>query len=166
MVSTQNPFNREHLTTDMLKPDDELRTKIGRWKSEQRKAAREEIKRISEDTTVDSKDGEDKESEDSFSEDADNPDNAGRSEEESVSDEELEKKKESEIENARRKEWAMKYMANTTCRFCKQIFPSKANRKKHEQRNHSEKLSQHQCQLCEKKVYQFNSTELPCIRQT
>ena len=30
MVSTQNPFNREHLTTDMLKPDDELRTKIGR----------------------------------------------------------------------------------------------------------------------------------------
>ena len=150
----------------MLKPDDELRTKISRWKSEQRKAAREEIKRISEDTTVDSKDGEDKESEDSFSEDADNSDNAGRSEEESVSDEELEKKKESEIENARRKEWAMKYMANTACRFCKQIFPSKANRKKHEQRNHSEKLSQHQCQLCEKKVYQFNSTELPCIRQT
>ena len=117
MVSTQNPFNREHLTSDLLKPDDELRTKIAMWKSEKKKAAREEIKRKSEGTTVDNKDDENKESEDSFCEDADNPDNKSETEEESMSDEKLEREKESEIEDARRKEWAMKYMANTTCHF-------------------------------------------------
>ena len=107
---------------------------------------------------MDDKNGEDIESEDSLSEDADDPDNTSESEEESMSDEELERKKESEIEDAHRKEWAMKYMANTTCRFCKQIFPSKENRKKHETRNHSEKLIQHHCKLCEQKF--TNSTAL------
>ena len=154
----QNPFNGEHMPSDLLKPDDELRTKIAMWKSEQKKAAREEIKRKSEGTIVDNKDDKDIESEDSFSEDADNPDNTSETDEESMTDEELERKQESEIEDARRKEWAMKYMANTTCHFCSKIFPSKANRKKHEKRNHSEKLCQHQCQLCEKKF--TNSTAL------
>ena len=106
-----------------------------------------------------SKGGEvDSEFEETNSEDADNPDKFSEPEEDSLTYEELERKKKIEREDAHHKEWARKYMASTTCNFCKKIFPSKQNRKKHEKRNHSEKLVQHQCLLCEKSF--TNSTAL------
>ena len=91
IVSTQNPFNREYLTNDMLKPDDELRTVIALWKTEKRKAAKEEIQKRIMDRNVNH--------DDTTSEDVDNPDK---------------------------------------------------NKKKHEEKNHSKKLGNYHCVLCEK----------------
>ena len=157
LISTpHNPFTREHLTNDMLKPADDLRTKIALWKAEQKKAAREEIERKGEHKNVD--DEEDIEFEDLSSEDADNPDKTSESEEESNTDEELERKKTSEIEDARSKDWEREYIVSTTCKFCKQIFPGKKHRKQHEKRNHSEKFNHYNCKVCDKKF--TNSTAL------
>ena len=133
----KNPFNEEYMTVDMLKPADELRIKISLWKTKQKKAAREEIVRKKEDKNVAPKDAE--EYEDSSSEDADNPERPSQTEE-----------NKSEREDVRHSEWRRKYMANTTCNLCNEIFPSIRNKKMHDKRNHSEKLNHYTCPQCHK----------------
>ena len=95
--------------------------------------------------------------EDSVTEDVDNP-KVSETQEVLVTDEELAWKKKSATEDARFSEFKKKYMASTTCKFCNKIFPSKKNRKQHEERNHSEKLKAYQCQQCHKNF--ANSTAL------
>jgi hypothetical protein len=96
--------------------------------------------------------------EDSVSEDVDNPNKVSETQEVLVTDEELAWKKKSATEDSRFSEFKKKYMASTTCKFCNKIFPSKKNRKQHEERNHSEKLKAYQCQQCHKNF--TNSTAL------